>query len=223
MAVKATPSLRQARMMRMAISPRLATSTLCCVMSTDSFVSTLFSPYLPCGKGPRQMLSACGPCHRASHGKRRAHAKSSTAFFCIITCRHNASAKPIRFSGRQSKAFPEQGLPTGGHMRYLYAPHHGFSALRAIFTARNTFMQNPQDVQRQLHALRALCPQAAPRVAIVLGTGLGALAEAVENAVSIPYDALPDFPRSTVASHAGRFVLGQLEGVPVICQRGRCH
>lgn len=108
-------------------------------------------------------------------------------------------------------------------MRYLYAPHHGFSALRAIFTARNTFMQNPQDVQRQLHALRALCPQAAPRVAIVLGTGLGALAEAVENAVSIPYDALPDFPRSTVASHAGRFVLGQLEGVPVICQQGRCH
>lgn len=84
-------------------------------------------------------------------------------------------------------------------------------------------MQNPQDVQRQLHALRALCPQAAPRVAIVLGTGLGALAEAVENAVSIPYDALPDFPRSTVASHAGRFVLGQLEGVPVICQQGRCH
>src|SRR5574344_2181964 len=198
MAVKATPSLRQARMMRMAISPRLATSTLCCVMSTDSFVSTLFSPYLPCGKGPRQMLSACEPCHRASRGKRRAHAKSSNAF-------------------------PEQGLPKGGHMRYLYAPHHGFSASRAIFTARNTFMQNPQDVQRQLHALRALCPQAAPRVAIVLGTGLGALAEAVENAVSIPYDALPDFPRSTVASHAGRFVLGQLEGVPVICQQGRCH
>lgn len=84
-------------------------------------------------------------------------------------------------------------------------------------------MQNPQDVQRHVDALRELCPQAAPRMALVLGTGLGTLADAMEDAVRIPYASLPGFPRSTTDSHAGCFLLGSLSGVPVICQQGRCH
>jgi purine-nucleoside phosphorylase len=63
----------------------------------------------------------------------------------------------------------------------------------------------------------------APRVAIVLGTGLGGLAERIEDATIVPYDAIPHFPRSTVAGHAGRLVIGRLRGVPVVAMQGRCH
>lgn len=63
----------------------------------------------------------------------------------------------------------------------------------------------------------------APRVALVLGSGLGGLAELIENGVTIPYAELPGFPVSTVQGHAGELVLGSLAGVPVACLRGRAH
>jgi xanthosine phosphorylase len=63
----------------------------------------------------------------------------------------------------------------------------------------------------------------APRVGIVLGSGLGAVADAVQDAVSIGYDELPGFPRPTVHGHAGRAVLGHLGGVPVCVLMGRAH
>jgi xanthosine phosphorylase len=62
-----------------------------------------------------------------------------------------------------------------------------------------------------------------PRVGIVLGSGLGAVADAVEDAVSVGYDELPGFPRPTVHGHAGRAVLGRLSGVPVCVLMGRAH
>ena len=62
-----------------------------------------------------------------------------------------------------------------------------------------------------------------PKVAIVLGSGLGRLAEAVSGPVEIPYSSIPGFPPVTVAGHAGRLVAGELEGVPVILQAGRFH
>ncbi len=62
-----------------------------------------------------------------------------------------------------------------------------------------------------------------PRVGLILGSGLNALAEAVENAVAIPFQDLPHFPVSTVEGHQGRLVLGELEGVPVIVMQGRAH
>lgn len=64
---------------------------------------------------------------------------------------------------------------------------------------------------------------ATPRVAVVLGTGLGALTEAIEIATSIPYEDVPGFPLSTVEAHAGRLVLGALEGVEVVGLDGRFH
>lgn len=61
------------------------------------------------------------------------------------------------------------------------------------------------------------------KVGVVLGSGLGGLADAVENAVSIPYAQIPKFPVSTVHGHAGELVIGTLEGSPVVVQRGRAH
>jgi purine-nucleoside phosphorylase len=65
--------------------------------------------------------------------------------------------------------------------------------------------------------------QVTPRVAIVLGTGLGRLAEQIEAEVAIPYANIPHFPRSTALAHAGRLVCGHLEGVPLVAMQGRSH
>lgn len=61
------------------------------------------------------------------------------------------------------------------------------------------------------------------KIALVLGSGLGAIADEAENAVQIPYEEIPHFARSTVEGHAGRLVLGEVEGVPVVIQQGRFH
>jgi xanthosine phosphorylase len=62
-----------------------------------------------------------------------------------------------------------------------------------------------------------------PRVGIVLGSGLGAVADAVAEPTVIDYADLPGFPRPTVAGHGGRAVLGQIGGVPVAVLQGRAH
>jgi xanthosine phosphorylase len=63
----------------------------------------------------------------------------------------------------------------------------------------------------------------APRAALVLGSGLGAIADAVANPAAFPYTELPGFPVGGVAGHAGRLVLGELAGVPVAVLQGRAH
>ncbi|WP_052887964.1 purine-nucleoside phosphorylase [Thermogemmatispora carboxidivorans] len=62
-----------------------------------------------------------------------------------------------------------------------------------------------------------------PQVALILGSGLGELAEAVEATAAIPYAQLPHWPSSTVAGHAGRLIVGQLEGVALVAMQGRLH
>jgi len=62
-----------------------------------------------------------------------------------------------------------------------------------------------------------------PQTAIVLGSGLGAFADEVANAVRIPYEDIPGFARSTVEGHAGQLVLGEIGGVSVAVQQGRFH
>jgi purine-nucleoside phosphorylase len=61
------------------------------------------------------------------------------------------------------------------------------------------------------------------RVALVLGSGLGAFADDLEESVAIPYEELPGFARSTVEGHAGRLVLGKIENIPVAAMQGRFH
>lgn len=85
-------------------------------------------------------------------------------------------------------------------------------------------MQKLRKVQTCAKRLAGELPQGfSPQVGIVLGTGLGPLADSVENAVSIRAPGLDDFPPSSAPSHEGRFVAGILAGVPVILQQGRCH
>jgi purine-nucleoside phosphorylase len=62
-----------------------------------------------------------------------------------------------------------------------------------------------------------------PHAGIILGTGLGPLAEQIEESVAIDYDQIPHFPQSTATSHRGRLVLGHLCGLPVVAMEGRFH
>jgi xanthosine phosphorylase len=63
----------------------------------------------------------------------------------------------------------------------------------------------------------------APRLGIILGSGLGAVADALEDAVTVPYTDLPDFPQPSVHGHAGTLALGTLSGLAVACLQGRAH
>src|SRR5438094_7306634 len=62
-----------------------------------------------------------------------------------------------------------------------------------------------------------------PKVGIILGTGLGGLAEEIEAAAKLDYEAIPHVPRSTDVSHAGRLVCGKLAGTTVVAMEGRFH
>ena len=62
-----------------------------------------------------------------------------------------------------------------------------------------------------------------PRVGVVLGSGLGGLADEVDSRIEIPYDEIPGWPTSTAVGHAGVLVVGTIDGVPVALMRGRAH
>ncbi|MGM0523472.1 MAG: purine-nucleoside phosphorylase [Bacillota bacterium] len=62
-----------------------------------------------------------------------------------------------------------------------------------------------------------------PQVGLILGSGLGMLADEIDHPVKIKYDVIPGFPVSTVEGHAGQLVIGELEGVSVIAMQGRFH
>ena len=71
--------------------------------------------------------------------------------------------------------------------------------------------------------IQSRAPGFNPRVGIVLGSGLGGLADEIDAVASIPVAEIPDFPQSTVEGHEGRLILGRLGGMPVICMQGRIH
>ncbi len=62
-----------------------------------------------------------------------------------------------------------------------------------------------------------------PRVAVVLGSGLGDYADTIRVAAQVPYGDIEGFPVSTVPGHDGRFIFGYVEDVPVVCMKGRVH
>ena len=78
------------------------------------------------------------------------------------------------------------------------------------------------EVRRAAEAVRARW-STRPKVAIILGTGLGGLGREIQADAAIPYADIPGFPLSTVESHAGRLLCGRLNGVPVVAMQGRFH
>jgi purine-nucleoside phosphorylase len=80
-----------------------------------------------------------------------------------------------------------------------------------------------EQVQETVQAIRQRSAGMAPRVGIILGSGLGAFADGLERKVVIPYPELPHFPHSSVPGHAGRMVLGLVGGEPVVAMQGRVH
>jgi purine-nucleoside phosphorylase len=88
-------------------------------------------------------------------------------------------------------------------------------------------LQIYQQVQEAVQFIRGqwygTSKQNTVKYGIVLGTGLGNLAKQIETEVAIPYEKIPHFPVSTVETHAGNFVLGKLNGVPVAAMEGRFH
>lgn len=79
--------------------------------------------------------------------------------------------------------------------------------------------------ERAEHAARIIRARVnvEPRIAIVLGSGLGGFADDFEDAVGIPYEDIPGFVRSTAQGHAGRLVIGKVDNVPVLAMQGRVH
>ena len=79
--------------------------------------------------------------------------------------------------------------------------------------------------ERAEHATRIIRSRISvePRIALVLGSGLGGFADDFEEAVAIPYEDIPGFVRSTAQGHAGRLVIGKVDSVPVLAMQGRVH
>ena len=79
--------------------------------------------------------------------------------------------------------------------------------------------------ERAEHAARTVRAQVSvePRVAVVLGSGLGGFADDFDDAVTIPYEDIPGFVRSTAQGHAGRLVVGKIDQLPILAMQGRVH
>lgn len=82
-----------------------------------------------------------------------------------------------------------------------------------------TFSQRLDLLEPAVRAKTDLVPQ----VGIVLGSGLGGLADALTDAVAVPFAELPGWPAASAPGHAGRLLLGLLDGVPAVCLQGRLH
>ncbi|MBP5212382.1 MAG: purine-nucleoside phosphorylase, partial [Pyramidobacter sp.] len=79
-----------------------------------------------------------------------------------------------------------------------------------------------QNVQQALRMIRERV-DFVPRAALILGSGLGSLADAVQDPIVIPYEDIPHWQSATAPGHAGRLVCGKLGGLPVVVMQGRLH
>ena len=101
---------------------------------------------------------------------------------------------------------------------------HAHDIIKTIkeVTEEGINMLNPEKSAETLSAIRRRT-EIKPHVGIILGSGLGGVADAIENPVVIPYEDIPYWPRTTAIGHAGRLIVGTLEGVPVVAMQGRVH
>ena len=78
-------------------------------------------------------------------------------------------------------------------------------------------------MQETMDIIRKYAPSFNAKVGIILGSGLGSLADQLENTITIPYQAIPGLQTGAVSGHASLMVMGYLKGVPVVCMKGRLH
>ena len=129
-----------------------------------------------------------------------------------VVAEHRRSARPAAAAASGCRSSPR---PTRPSTSAATSTTHARRAAAAVVRRRRSWHEAAE--------LLASAPPEPPRVGIVLGSGLGAVADAVEDAVVDPYEELPGFPRPTVAGHAGSAVLGRIGGVPVAILQGRAH
>lgn len=80
-----------------------------------------------------------------------------------------------------------------------------------------------QKIREAADAVKARAPGFKPEIGIILGSGLGLVAERIENPIAIPYTEIPYFHATSVEGHAGRMLLGKFEGIPTVILQGRFH
>jgi len=99
------------------------------------------------------------------------------------------------------------------------------SSGRVLGFLNGTYLTDLDEFFHADHAAKTIleCTQLRPRIALVLGSGLGGCADDLRDSVGIPYAEIPAFPRSTSVGHAGNLVLGNVEGVSVAVMQGRVH
>lgn len=78
-------------------------------------------------------------------------------------------------------------------------------------------------MQETIAAIRKYAPSFAPKAGIILGSGLGSIADQLTNSITIPYQAIPGLHSGSISGHASLLVLGYLNNVPVACLKGRLH
>jgi len=81
----------------------------------------------------------------------------------------------------------------------------------------------PSSMLDTMNVIRKYAPDFTPKVGIILGSGLGGIADQLTNPITIPYSAIPGLHAGAVAGHASLLVLGYLQNVPVACLKGRLH
>ncbi len=84
-------------------------------------------------------------------------------------------------------------------------------------------LSDPAERQDQTMVLEQAAQSLAPRIALILGSGLGAVVDDVEVVASFPFAEIQGFPRTSVSGHAGRLVLGRMNGTPLVVLQGRVH
>lgn len=112
--------------------------------------------------------------------------------------------------------------PRGGSRATVAPPASPPHPIASPDTATNETLHSMVGIMAAVTAIRARYT-GAPKAAIILGTGLGALGREIELETSIDYTEIPGFPLSTVESHRGRLLFGTLGGKPVVAMQGRFH
>ncbi len=83
-------------------------------------------------------------------------------------------------------------------------------------------MNYMEKINQSIESIRKITKYT-PKIGLILGSGLGSLADKIENAIKIKYEDIPHFPKSTVEGHAGQLVIGELAGKTVVAMQGRFH